>query len=94
VFPAIDISRSLSRVMTDIAGPEHQLAARTLRRLWSTYEENRDLVLMGAYSQGSDPSIDAAIAHQPFILDFLRQAPDECVPLDLSVAQLIEGFGA
>jgi len=94
VFPAIDIGKSLSRVMADIAEPEHQMAARTLRRLWSTYEENRDLVLMGAYSQGSDQAIDAAIAHQPFILDFLRQAPDERVPLDLSVAQLVEGFGA
>ena len=70
------------------------MAARTLRRLWSTYEENRDLILMGAYREGSDAAIDAAIAHMPPILDFLRQGQHELVSLNASVTQLVESFGA
>jgi flagellum-specific ATP synthase len=93
VFPAIDVGKSLSRVMTDIIGPDHAIAARTLRRLWSVYEENRDLILMGAYKDGSDPSIDAAIAHHPLILDFLRQGQKDLINLNVSVTQLVDNFG-
>ncbi|MEH3106148.1 MAG: FliI/YscN family ATPase [Sphingomonas fennica] len=94
VFPAIDVGKSLSRVMSDIVTPEHAAAARTLRRLWSVYEENRDLILMGAYKEGSDPVIDAAIAHMPMILDFIRQPQDSTIRIDRSVAVLVEGFGS
>jgi flagellum-specific ATP synthase len=94
VFPAIDVGKSLSRVMSDIVAPDHAAAARTLRRLWSVYEENRDLILMGAYKAGSDPVIDAAIAHMPLILDFLRQDQHRLVDLNVSVTQLIDSFGA
>ena len=73
VFPAIDVGRSLSRVMADIVAPDHARAAANLRRLWSVYEENRDLILMGAYRDGSDATIDAAIARRGEMLDFLRQ---------------------
>jgi len=94
VFPAIDVGKSLSRVMTDIIEPDHATAARTLRRLWSVYEENRDLILMGAYKDGSDPAIDAAIAHHSLILEFLRQGQKELVSLNVSVTQLVDNFGA
>ena len=94
VFPAIDVGKSLSRVMTDIVDAPHAIAARTLRRLWSTFEENRDLILMGAYAAGSDPAIDAAIAHHPLILEFLRQGQQELIPLNLSVTTLVDNFGA
>lgn len=92
VYPAIDVGRSLSRVMPDIIAPEHAAAAQALRRLWSAYEENRDLILMGAYAGGSDPLIDEAIARRPQLLNFLRQAPGERVGLDESVASLVEAM--
>jgi flagellum-specific ATP synthase len=94
VFPAIHVGKSLSRVMSDITGPEQQDAARTLRRLWSTYDENRDLILMGAYRQGSDPMIDAAIAHMPLILEFVRQGQKELITLNDSVTTLVANFGS
>jgi flagellum-specific ATP synthase len=93
VFPAIDVGKSLSRVMADIVAPEHARAAALLRRLWSVYEENRDLILMGAYRAGSDPTIDAAIARHGEILDFLHQAQAERVDYATSVAALIASFG-
>ena len=92
VFPAIDVGKSLSRVMADIVTPEHARAAAALRRLWSVYEENRDLILMGAYREGNDPTIDAAIDRHPDILDFLRQGQKERVDYAASVGALNESF--
>jgi flagellum-specific ATP synthase len=93
VYPAIDVGRSLSRVMADIVAPDHAAASAALRRLWSAFEENRDLILMGAYSPGTDPVIDEAIVRRPEILDFLRQGVSERVGFDESTAALIQAFG-
>ena len=93
VYPAIDLGPSVSRVMTDIVTPEHITAARVLRRHLATYEENRDLVLMGAYRSGADPEIDAAIAYHPAVMEYIRQDADTKVSLEESVAELIGVFG-
>ena len=93
VYPAIDVSKSVSRVMTDIVPPAHVHAARALRRHLATYEENRDLLLMGAYRGGADPAIDAAVASHPAITAFIRQDADEVVPLADAAAELIGVFG-
>ncbi len=92
VFPAIDVGRSLSRVMSDIVPPDHASAAANLRRLWSVYEENRDLILMGAYRDGSDATIDAAIARRGEILSFLKQGQHERVDYPDAVADLTGSF--
>jgi flagellum-specific ATP synthase len=94
VYPAIDVGKSLSRVMADIVDDEHGGAAARLRRLWSVYEENRDLILMGAYKPGSDATIDEAVARHAEILDFLKQRPKDHVDLVHSSAALIGAFGA
>ncbi len=94
VYPAIDIGPSVSRVMTDIAHPDHVHAARVLRRHLATYEENRDLVLMGAYRPGADPAIDAAIAAHPAVMEYIKQGSDETVSLGDAIAELTGVFGA
>jgi flagellum-specific ATP synthase len=93
VYPAIDLGPSVSRVMTDIVPADHVRAARQLRRHLATYEENRDLILMGAYRAGSDGAIDEAIVHQPAILEYIRQDPDARVGLGAAVADLKQLFG-
>jgi flagellum-specific ATP synthase len=93
VYPAIDLGPSVSRVMTDIAQKPHVAAARILRRHLATYEENRDLVLMGAYRPGADPEIDAAIAAHPAVMEYIKQPSDETVPLQSAVDELIGVFG-
>ncbi len=92
VYPAIDIARSLSRTMVDVTDADHMAAAAKLRRLWSTYEENRDLILMGAYTAGNDALLDEAMARREDILCFLGQGPDEIVPMAAARSALIEGF--
>ena len=93
IYPAIDIGPSVSRVMTDIADPAHVHAARVLRRHLATYEENRDLVLMGAYRHGADPAIDAAIACHSTVMDYIRQDADAVVPLGEAIVELVSVFG-
>ena len=93
IYPAIDIGPSVSRVMTDITGKPHQRAARILRGHLATYEENRDLVLMGAYRSGADHAIDQAIANHSAIIEYIRQGADEIVTLDDAVAELTGVFG-
>lgn len=94
IFPAIDIGQSLSRVMADIVDADHLRAAASYRRLWSAWEENRELVLMGAWREGADPVLDSAIARRPEWTGFLAQAMDERVPLAEARAALVEGYGA
>ena len=92
VYPAIDIGRSLSRTMTDIVDTDHWAAAARFRRLWSLYEENRDLVLMGAYQRGGDAALDEAIDRRAAILGLIRQGMHEVTGLASSRAALLREF--
>ena len=94
VFPAIDLSRSLSRVMADIVDDEHMAAAANFRRLWSSYEQNRDLVMMGAYVAGNDAVLDAAMVAHPFMLEFVGQTVSDNVNFEDSRDTLVGGFGS
>lgn len=76
-YPAIDVPASLSRVMDDIVAPPLADIAVQLRALIAAREENRDLVLMGAYRAGSDPLLDRALAQSQAIDGFLRQPRGE-----------------
>ncbi len=87
-FPAIDIEASISRVMPDIIDTRHLQMARDLRRLYSLYQQNRDLISVGAYQPGSDSRIDKAIERNPAILDFLQQDMDESVDINQSIQEL------
>ena len=91
-YPAIDVAASLSRVMTDITSKDHQELARRFRALMSSYEANRDLVLMGAYRAGSDAELDLAIAMHPALIDFIRQETSQTVTLGDSIASLTQLF--
>lgn len=94
VYPAIDIGASISRVMSDIVEPAHLKSARALKRAYSLYEENRDLILMGAYQRGQDPSLDRAIAQQQDVVDYIMQDEKEPVDFATSVAHLTAKFGS
>ena len=87
-YPAIDIEASISRAMTEITSPEQQQAARRFRKLYSTYQQNSDLISIGAYAKGSDPRVDEAIQVQPRLLDFLQQDMHHAVSLTDSMHDL------
>jgi len=72
-YPAVDVVHSLSRVMSRCVTPEHEAAARVVRRLLGVYESKRDLITLGAYKKGSDKAVDQAMAAMPAIEELLRQ---------------------
>jgi type III secretion protein N (ATPase) len=76
-FPAIDVPQSLSRLMARIVAPEHRIAAAKAREHLALYEEQREMVMLGAYRQGTNPRLDAAISAQPSLEAFLVQAEHE-----------------
>ncbi|MHC1480543.1 flagellar protein export ATPase FliI [Frateuria aurantia] len=80
-YPAIDIEASISRVMPQIVQPEQMTLARRFRQIYSTYQQQRDLIAVGAYQKGSDPRTDEAIAMWPRLTAYLQQATDAPVPL-------------
>jgi flagellum-specific ATP synthase len=93
IYPAIDIAKSLSRIMPDVADPAHVQAAAKFRQLWCAYEDNRDLLMMGAYVPGHDSAFDEAIARRGEMLDFIAQSQADRHDLTTSRTALIEGFG-
>ena len=84
-YPAIDPLRSNSRVMEQVVSDDHLYLAERLRHLWAVYEDNRDLILLGAYKEGSDPLIDEALIRRPELLAFLIQRQDESDSLEVAL---------
>src|SRR5690606_36782887 len=60
-YPAIAVEASLSRVMSSVVESEHHALARRFRQIYARYEQNRDLINVGAYKKGTDPAMDQAI---------------------------------
>lgn len=81
-YPAIDVLRSLSRVMSHVVPPAHQAAARNLRELLAAHESKRDLIALGAYVRGKDAQADRALAAMPEIMRLLRQDDGEVTPFE------------
>lgn len=92
-FPAIDVLASISRVMNDLATPEHRQAANNVKKLASVYKDSEDLINIGAYQRGSNLQIDRAIQYADAIERFTRQDVHEQSDLQSARAALIEQFG-
>lgn len=87
-FPAINVLKSISRVMNQITGKEHKAAAQQIRSLMATYEQNRELINIGAYKRGTDQEIDRAISYYPKIQLFLKQDVLEYKTLEASIEMM------
>lgn len=76
-FPAINILKSVSRLMNQIVDENHLEVATKIRDMMATYEENSELIQIGAYKHGTNQKLDEAIAFQPKIISFLKQGINE-----------------
>ncbi|WP_100655803.1 flagellar protein export ATPase FliI [Alteromonas flava] len=81
-YPAIDVPASVSRVMPQVVSEEHLESMRRIRQVYSLYQQNRDLIAIGAYSKGADPRIDLAIQAEPAINAFFQQGMQQVIPYD------------
>lgn len=84
-YPAIDVLRSISRLMSEVATPEHKKLAGQIRTLMATYENYADLIAIGAYKSGSNSEVDKAIKYHEPIENFLKQNVDEHIDIDKTV---------
>lgn len=87
-YPAIDVGRSISRVMPQVTSPEHLQMSLLFKKLLSAYEQNKDLISIGAYASGSNPIVDKAIQLKPVMDAYLQQRMDDVVPYEHALKQL------
>ncbi len=91
-WPAIAVTKSLSRVMANIVSKEHKIANGRLREVWATYEKIEDLIRIGAYEEGNDPKSDYAKRKIAEVEQFLRQQTKENPDFEETVQKLISLF--
>lgn len=88
-YPAINVLKSVSRLMNHISDPDHVKAAEKLRELYYTYDKSEDLINIGAYKKGTSKEIDQAIAYEPLITKFLKQSYKDNISMEESIEELI-----
>jgi flagellum-specific ATP synthase len=76
-YPAINVLKSVSRVMNNIVESDHRKAAEAMREKLSKYYQAEDLINIGAYKRGSSREIDEAIQSYPFIIQYLKQEVED-----------------
>ncbi|WP_026692490.1 flagellar protein export ATPase FliI [Peribacillus kribbensis] len=89
-YPAINVLKSISRIMNHISEDSHIKNAERMRDLLATYMESEDLINIGAYKKGSSREIDEAIKKYPEIIAFLKQSTKEKTTKDESVFGLMQ----
>lgn len=93
IYPPIDILNSASRVMMDVTDKNQQRLASQFKEMLAVYQQNADLINIGAYKSGSNVSIDAAIRKHDQLNRYQKQAVNEAVSCERSVRELEEIFG-
>jgi flagellum-specific ATP synthase len=88
-YPPIAILDSVSRLMSSVCSAAHVEKANALRRLLAVYTASEDLIRIGAYQKGSDPTLDKALLMIPELHRFLLQTPSETALLADSLARLL-----
>lgn len=91
-YPAIDILKSISRLMKDIIDEKHLKYSQRLLEVLATYARYEDIISIGAYKEGTNPQVDYAIKMIDKINNFLRQDLNEKVSFQESLDQLYSLF--
>jgi len=92
-YPPIDVLQSISRLMKEIATPEHYEMAAKIRNHMATYRDAQDLISIGAYKPGSNPVIDQAVQLRKPIEDFLIQPMNEAHGMEETLARMQKLLG-
>ena len=72
-FPAIDINKSISRIMNEVVSNMHKESAKEFLKMSADYNEVKELIMIGGYAKGSMPEVDKAIEYKPIMDKYLRQ---------------------
>lgn len=93
-YPAVNVLKSISRLMNHIVTDEHIRSAERFRELLAKYMDNEDLINIGAYKRGSSKEIDESIEKYPQIVSFLKQGTEEAISKEESIESLIRLIGS
>jgi flagellum-specific ATP synthase len=80
-YPAIDIEASISRAMPQIVKSQWLKSAQSFKHLYSVYQQNKDLISVGAYTPGANAELDLAVRLFPIMKAFLGQDLNESITL-------------
>ena len=89
-YPAVDVLRSVSRLMATVVPPRHKAAAGRMLSLLAAYEEAELLIQVGEYKPGADKLVDEAVRKRDLFRDFLRQPVHERADFSQSIARLLK----
>ena len=90
IYPAVDVSNSISRVMNELISDDHLNASLLFRKHISSYIENKDLLLIGGYTHGQDKDLDDAITMWPKLIDFISQSKSEKANFESAKSALLK----
>lgn len=88
-YPAIDLTGSISRLMPSLVDEHTLQVANRFRRLWALYQQNQELIKVGAYQAGSSADLDDAIARRNQMEVFLCQRPGEAVDFESTLKMMM-----
>lgn len=92
-YPAIDIEKSISRVMPQVVSEPRMQQARVLKQVYSMYQQNKDMITLGAYQKGTDQMLDQAINMMPRVNAFLQQGMRDVISYDDGLQGLAQLLG-
>ncbi len=92
-YPAVDALKSVSRLVGSVTGPVTQKVMGYIRKLMAIYDENEDMINIGAYVKGTSPAIDEAIAKHEAVEGFLTQEIRDRAPIADTLAKLAQIAG-
>ncbi|BDF95015.1 MULTISPECIES: flagellar protein export ATPase FliI [Pseudoalteromonas] len=92
-YPAIDIEKSISRVMPQVVSEPHMQQARVLKQVYSMFQQNKDMITLGAYQKGTDQMLDQAINMMPRVNAFLQQGMKDVISYDDGLQGLAQLLG-
>ena len=78
-YPAIDVLQSVSRLTRELCSKDQLAVAAEARELLAVHHQNQDMINLGAYVAGSNPSVDRSIKLNPALTGFLKQGVSEDV---------------
>lgn len=93
LYPAVDVLHSLSRLMPRVTTEAHRNLSVAFRDLLSTWQDNEELVRLGAWRPGAAPNVDRAVEAWPRLRQFLLQSPDDPCPQKKGLQMLAEAVG-
>ncbi len=88
IYPPIDVLASASRVMTDVASPDHLRLAGKFKETLAVYRQSEDLINIGAYKAGSNSGIDYAVSRNDSMHSYLKQSVHDPVSMGDAVSGL------